>query len=58
MTQYSTALSHMDCSCFEPLVHGEAEDSQITIATEAVVSRLLPIMGGPDIQISISVELG
>jgi hypothetical protein len=49
MSKYSEALSHMDCSCLQPLVHAEAEDSHVKIATEVAISRLLPIMDGPDL---------
>jgi hypothetical protein len=50
---FSEALSHMDCVNFESLVHAEAEDSHVKIATEAAISRLLPIMDGPDLWTSI-----
>jgi hypothetical protein len=47
--QYTSSLRHMDCSNFEALVHGEAEDSHVKIATEAAISSLLPIMDSPDL---------
>jgi hypothetical protein len=43
MRHYSIALSRLNCESFEPLVHAEAKDSDIEIATEAAISRLLPI---------------
>jgi hypothetical protein len=49
MHQYTTALSSLNCEDFEPLVHAEAKDSDVAIASEAVISRLLAIQDGPDL---------
>jgi hypothetical protein len=47
MRQYSAVLSLLDLKDFEPLVHAGAKDSDVGIATEAAISRLLPIQDGP-----------
>jgi hypothetical protein len=49
MTHYSEALIQLDCDGFEPLVHAEAKDSDVGIATEAAISRLFPIQDDPDL---------
>jgi hypothetical protein len=58
MTQYSVSLGQLNCDSFEPLVHAEAKDSDIGIATEAAMSRLFPIQDGPDLWSSVTQEDG
>jgi hypothetical protein len=48
MTRFSAALSTMNLSEFEPHPAAEAKDTDVKIATEAAISRLLPIQGGDD----------
>jgi hypothetical protein len=49
MNLYTTALSSLDCSDFTPRVHADAKDSDVGIAIEAAISRLLPIQDGTDL---------
>jgi hypothetical protein len=49
MRHYAVALSTLNLSSFEPLVHAGAKNSDVGIATEAAISRLLPIHDGPDL---------
>jgi hypothetical protein len=49
MRLYTTALSSLNCADFTPQVHAEAEDSDVRTATDAAISRLLPIPDGPDL---------
>jgi hypothetical protein len=45
---YTMAFSSLPCSDFTPQVHAEAKDSDVRIAFDAAVSRLLPIPDGVD----------
>jgi hypothetical protein len=49
MNRYAAALSSMNLEDFVPLVHAEAKSSDVRIAMEAAISRLLPIHDGPDL---------
>jgi hypothetical protein len=49
MKLYTMALSSLDCSDFIPRVHAEVKDSDVRIASDAAVNRLLPIPDGVDL---------
>jgi hypothetical protein len=48
MTQYTSALSQMNLSSFEPLVDAEAKQSNVDIAIDAAISRLSIIQDACD----------
>jgi hypothetical protein len=45
MRNYASALHSINLENFTPLVHAEAKEVEVEIATEAAISRLLPIRG-------------
>jgi hypothetical protein len=49
MKLYTLALSSLDCSDYIPPLHAGAKDSDVRIASDAAVGRLLPIPDGVDL---------
>jgi hypothetical protein len=49
MTRFSSALSTMDLSGFQPQVAAEAKDSDVETFQDAAISRLHPIRDGLDL---------